>query len=144
MSLSFMATCGECSKKKLFLVTIGLLIIAPVLVLASDYEVKGKAGDFKVTVRIDKNPPARGYNNLDVVITDATGKPITDAEVQVEYLMPSFPGRPPMMKYSTAAKQSDHHYAAQIDLSMDGVWNILLKVTREGKTDTMEFTFVVR
>jgi len=24
------------------------------------------------------------------------------------------------------------------------VWNLLLKVTREGKTDTMEFTFVVR
>jgi hypothetical protein len=131
--------------KRLFLlVTIVLVILPAFLAFASEYVVKGKAGDYNVTVRIDRNPPARGYNNLDVVITDATGKPVTDAGVQVEYLMPSFPGRPPMMKYSTAAKQSDHHYVAQIDLSMDGVWNLLLKVTREGKTDTMEFTFVVR
>ena len=131
-------------KKFFLLVTIVLVIIPAFLAFASEYVVKGKAGDYNVTVRIDRNPPARGYNNLDMVITDATGKPVTDAGVQVEYLMPSFPGRPSMMKYSTVAKQSDHHYVAQIDLSMDGVWNILLKVTREGKTDTMEFTFVVR
>lgn len=131
--------------KKLFLfVTIVLVTIPAFLAFAGEYVVKGKAGDYNLAVRIDRNPPARGYNNLDVVITDATGKPVTDAGVQIEYLMPSFPGRPPMMKYSTAAKQSDHTYAAQIDLSMDGVWNILIKVTREGKTDTMEITFVVR
>jgi hypothetical protein len=131
--------------KKLFLLVTIVLVITPAfLAFASEYVVKGKAGDYNVTVRIDRNPPARGYNNLDVVITDATGKPVADAGVQVEYLMPSFPGRPPMMKYSTAAKQSDHHYVARVDLSMDGVWNLLLKVTREGKTDTMEFTFVVR
>lgn len=121
-----------------------LVIMPSFLALASEYEVKGKAGDYNIAVRIDKNPPARGYNNMDVVITDAAAKPVADAQVHVEYLMPSLPGRAPMMEYSTTAKPSGHHYLARMDLSMAGEWSVVLRVTHAGKTDTMEFTFVVR
>jgi len=131
--------------KRLFLLVATVLVIIPAfLAFASEYVVKGKAGDYNVTVQIDRNPPARGYNKLDVVITDATGKPVTDAGVQVEYLMPSFPGRPPMMKYSTTAKQSDHHYLARLNLTMDGVWTIVITLTHAGKTDAMKFTIVAQ
>jgi hypothetical protein len=131
--------------KKLILLAIALAVMPSFLALASEYEVKGKAGNYNVEVRMDKNPPARGNNNMDVVITDAAGKPITGAEVGVEYSMPSFyPGRPPMMKYDTTAKPRDHAYLAQINLSMAGKWTVVLRVTHSGKTDTMEFSFVVK
>jgi hypothetical protein len=133
-----------CCMKKLFLAVITLLIVPSSLAAAGEYEIKGKAGDFTVRVMMDKNPPARGYNNMDVVITDAAAKPVTDAQVRVEYLMPSLPGRAPMMEYSTTAKPSGHHYSARLDLSMAGQWTVVLKVIRAGKTAIMEFAFVVR
>ena len=129
--------------KKSFILAIVFIIMSS-LALASEYEVKGKAEDYNIDVRFDKNPPDRGYNNIDVVITDKTSKPVNDAQVDIEYLMPSFyPGKAPMMKYDTTAKLSDHHYLARIDLSMAGEWTVILKVTRAGKTETMQFTFVV-
>jgi hypothetical protein len=130
--------------KKMFLVSIVLAIIPSFLALASEYEIKGKAGDYNVEVRIDKNPLARGYNNMDVVITDAVAEVVTDAQVEIEYLMPSLPGKAPMMKYSTVAKPSDHHYLARLNLAMNGVWNIIISLTRARKTDAMEFTIVVQ
>jgi hypothetical protein len=134
----------RCCAKELFLVAMALLILPTFLARANDYEVKGRAGDYNIVVRMDKNPPARGYNNMDVAITDGSAKPVTDAKVHVEYLMPSLPGRPPMMEYSATVKPSGHHYSAQLDLSMSGKWTVVLKVTRAGKTDTMEFSFVAR
>jgi hypothetical protein len=131
-------------KKVLLLVAIALLIMPSLSAFASEYEVKGKAGDYNIAVRIDKNPPTRGYNNIDVVVMDATAKPVTNVQVHVEYLMPSLPGRAPMMEYTTTAKPSGHHYLARLDLSMAGEWTVILKVVRAGKTDKMEFSFVVR
>jgi hypothetical protein len=128
--------------KKLSLVMIVLIFSS--LVFASEYEVKGKAGNYAVRVMMDKNPPALGHNNLDIVITDAASKAVTDARVQVEYLMPSFPGRKPMMEYSTTAKPGGNHYLAQIDLSMAGEWTVVVKVTRGEMTAAMEFTFVAK
>ena len=66
---------------------------------------------------MDKNLPARGKNGIDVVVTDAISKPVTDAQVHIEYLMPSFPGRKPMTQYRTMVKTSGDHYKAQVDLS---------------------------
>jgi hypothetical protein len=131
-------------KKSLLLVVVPVLIISSLSAFAGEYEVKGKAGDYDIAVRIEKNPPARGYNNIDVAVMDANGKPVTNVQVRVEYLMPSLPGRPPMMEYSTTAKPSGHYYLARLDFSMAGEWTVILKVIRAGKTDTMEFSFVVR
>jgi len=36
--------------------------------------------------RIDKNPPVLGDNQIEVEIRDATGKPVKDAEVLINYL----------------------------------------------------------
>lgn len=121
-----------------------VVILLSFLAFASEYEVKGKAGPYDITVRFDRNPPGLGYNNLNIAIIDVAGKQITDVGVSLEYLMPSLPGKPPMMQYSTAANQSDHTYLARIDLSMRGLWTVLIKVTRTGKTDTMKFSFVVQ
>jgi hypothetical protein len=57
---------------------------------------------------------------MSIYIEDRALKPVTDAHVEVKYLMPSFPGKPPMMEYNIAAKLKGKHYLAQMDLSMAG------------------------
>jgi hypothetical protein len=130
--------------KRIFLLSMLLVIVPSFMALANEYKIKGKTGNYNVEVRIDKNPPGRGNNNLSIYIKDNELRTITDAGVEVRYLMPSFPGKPPMMDNNTGAKLSGNHYLAQVDLSMAGQWTVILSVNRARKTETIEFSFVVK
>ncbi len=123
--------------KKLAIITLILILIAGIA-YAKDYEVKKKAGEYDVEVKIDKNPPIVGDNNITIEIKDASGKYVTDAKVKVEYSMPAMPGMP-AMNYKTDTELKGDEYKAKMNLSMSGSWNIALKITRSGKTATMKF-----
>jgi hypothetical protein len=124
--------------KKLLLVGMAVLLSAGV-VLAKDYEVKKKAGDFDVVVTIDKNPPVTGDNGVTVSVKDAGGKVVKDAKVVVDYSMPAMPGMPPM-NYKADALLKGEEYKAVMNLSMAGPWNIAVKISAGGKNGTMKFT----
>jgi len=128
--------------KKLAVFTLVLLLIAGIA-YARDYEVKKKVGDYDVTVKIDKNPPVVGDNNITVEIKDASGKYVADAKVKVEYSMPAMPGMPPM-HYKTDTELKGIEYKARMNFSMSGPWNIAVKITRSGKTATMKFNVDAR
>ena len=123
--------------KKLAIITLILILIAGIA-YAKDYEVKKKAGEYDVEVKIDKNPPIVGDNNITIEIKDASGKYVTDAKVKVEYSMPAMPGMP-AMNYKTDTELKGDENKAKINLSMSVSWNIALKITRSGKTATMKF-----
>ena len=123
--------------KKLAIITLILILIAGIA-YAKDYEVKKKAGEYDVEVKIDKNPPIVGDNNITIEIKDASGKYVTDAKVKVEYSMPAMPGMP-AMNYKTDTELKGDEYKAKINLSMSGSWNIAVKITKSGKTATMKF-----
>lgn len=124
--------------KKTIVFTVILLLVAG-MAFAKDYEVKKKAGQFDVVVRIDRNPPVVGDNNVSIEMKDETGKYITDAKVRVDYSMPGMPGMP-AMNYKADAELKGDEYKAKMNLSMSGSWNIAVKITRGGKTSTMKFT----
>jgi nitrogen fixation protein FixH len=124
--------------KKVLMIGLAVLLSAGVA-LAKDYEVKKKAGDFDVVVTIDKNPPVTGDNGVTVSVKDAAGKAVKDAKVVVDYSMPGMPGMPPM-NYKADAVQKGDAYAATMNLSMAGPWNIAVKVSAGGKTGSMKFT----
>ncbi len=128
--------------KKLVVFTLILLLIAGIA-YAKDYEVKKKAGEYDVEIKIDKNPPVVGDNNIEIEIKDAAGKYITDAKVTVEYSMPAMPGMP-AMNYKTDAKLKGNEYKAMMNLSMSGAWNIAVKIIRGGKTTTVKFNVDAR
>ncbi|MBI5026790.1 MAG: FixH family protein [Nitrospirae bacterium] len=128
--------------KRLVVFTLVLLLIGGIA-YAKDYEVKKKAGEYDVTVKIDKNPPVVGDNNITIEIKDASGKYITNAKVKVEYSMPAMPGMPPM-KYKTDAELKGNEYKAKMNLPMSGSWGIAVKITRAGKTTTMKFNVDAR
>ncbi len=124
--------------KKLVLFTLVIVLIAGVA-YAKDYELKKKAGEYDVEVKIDKNPPVVGDNNISIEVKDASGHHARDAKVVVEYSMPAMPGMP-AMNYKTDTELKGDEYKAKMNLSMSGSWNIAVKITRAGKTSTMKFT----
>ena len=124
--------------KKLLMIGFALLLSTGV-VLAKDYEVKKKAGDFDVIVTIDKNPPVTGDNGVTVSVKDAAGKAVKDAKVVVDYSMPAMPGMPPM-NYKADAMLKGDTYAATMNLSMAGPWNVAVKISAGGKTGSVKFT----
>lgn len=126
--------------KKWIGITASLILLIAGIAYAKDYEVKKNAGDYDVEIKIDKNPPSVGKNNMEIEIKDAAGKYVTDAKVNVEYSMPAMPGMP-AMDYKTDAKlEEGYEYKATIDLSMSGSWNITVKITRGDKTSKVKFS----
>jgi hypothetical protein len=108
------------------------------LAYAKDYEVVKKAGNYMVHMRLDKNPPVTGQNKMEITIQDATGADVTDATVAVDYGMPAMPGMP-AMNYKAKADVNSGRYMANVNFSMSGAWNINVKITRAGKTQSVKF-----
>ena len=59
-----------------------------------EYKVQEKAGDYLVVIKMDKDPPVVGANNIEIVVTDKGGKAVADAKVLVTASMPATPGMP--------------------------------------------------
>lgn len=125
--------------KKLIVIAISMILLIAGVALAKDYEITKKAGDYDVEVKIDKNPPVVGKNNMEIEIKDSSGKYVTDAKVVVEYGMPAMPGMP-AMDYKTDAELKGEEYKAVMDLSMAGPWNVVVKIIRGDKTSKAKFS----
>jgi hypothetical protein len=110
---------------------------------ARDYRARKKTLNYSIEMSIDRNPPIVDKNRLTLDIRDNSGRDVADAKVLVNYYMPPMPGMPPM-NYKTYAKLSGNSYVVIMDLIMSGPWNIIVKITRGGKTDTARFAIDVR
>jgi len=123
--------------KKLIGVVLVLLVMTG-LAFAKNYEANKKAGEFDVTMSIDKNPPVVGDNAVTVTVKDQAGKNVTDAKVVIDYSMPAMPGMP-AMNYTADAPLKGNDYKATINLSMAGAWNFAVKITRGSQAATAKF-----
>ena len=88
--------------------------------------------------------PAEGTNKLQIGVTDSASRPVKDAKVDIEYFMPSLPGKPPMMDYHAPAKPSGEGYLTTLNLTMKGQWKATISVARPEGTERMTFDFVVK
>lgn len=117
-----------------------LMLVMPLLGLigcAKGFELQKTAGELTVAMHLDKNPFV-GANDMTVTVKDKAGNPVTDAVVTVDYSMPAMPGMP-AMDYKADATLQGPQYKATMNLSMAGPWNIAIKITRAGKTETVNF-----
>ena len=110
---------------------------------AGEYAVQKKAGDYTVDIRMDKNPPVVGANQVEVAVKDKAGKAVTDAKVQVIASMPAMPGMP-AMENKADAKIDGGKYKTRIDLPMGGSWNMSVRISQRGKTVTAKYTVDAR
>ena len=115
-----------------------------VFVLAADaadagsLEESKQAGGYHIGIRIDRNPPILGVNNLEVEIKGADGRAITDAKVLINYYMPPMPRMAPM-NYRVDAPFKGDRYRAKMNFIMEGPWYIAVKINHAGKTATAKF-----
>ena len=120
-----------------------LVVLMAGTALAKENTVQKKAGDYSVEIKMDKDTPVVGSNNVEIVIKDKAGKAVTDAKVVVTASMPSMPGMP-AMENKADAKLEGGKYKAKIDLSMGGSWNMSVRITQGGKTATAKWTVDAR
>lgn len=119
--------------KKWIGIALPVILLITGIVYAKDYDVRKKIDKYDVEIKIDKNPPVAGDNNIEIRIKDTSGEYVRDAKVRIEYSMPPMPGMPPMT-YKADTELRDNKYSGIINLSMSGSWNISIKITRGGKT----------
>ena len=124
---------------KKFVAVALILLLSAGLAVAKSYEVTRKAGDYTVDIKMDKNPPVVGPNNIEIVVKDAAGKAVSDAKVLVDYGMPAMPGHP-AMGYKTDAQLKGGVYQAMLNISMKGPWTITVRITHLGKAVSARFT----
>lgn len=130
-----------CMRKTILVLAI--LFSAFGIAQSKDFEAVKKAGDYSVTIKMDKPSPTVGQNRVEAVINDTQGKEVKDAAIVVEYTMPAMSGMP-AMHYKAKAKYEGGRYTAVIDLSMAGPWTITVKFTRGSKTQSVGLTVDVR
>jgi hypothetical protein len=134
---------GVWEMKKWLCVGVVSMIFMVGTAFAGEYAVQKKAGDYTVDIRMDKNPPVVGANQVEVAVKDKAGKAVTDAKVQVIASMPAMPGMP-AMENKADAKIDGGKYKAKIDLSMGGSWNMSVRITRGEKTAIAKYTVDAR
>ncbi len=86
------------------------------------------------------SPAKSGDNTLDIVVTNAAGKPLTSAKVTAQVAMTS-------MDMGTASptvqEKGKGHYATTAAFSMAGPWRVTVKVVAPGqKPQTKAFDFM--
>lgn len=127
---------------KVFPVFVSILLLTAALAHARGYEAQKTVGGYEVVIRIDKNPPVLGDNQIEVEIKDGSGKAVKDAEVLINYYMPPMPRMAPM-NYKVDATLKGDRYRAKMVLIMSGPWAIVTKITHQGKRHSVKVTIDV-
>jgi nitrogen fixation protein FixH len=88
----------------------------------------------KIDIHADPNPMKTGEDNqFHVTLTDAAGKPISDARVTVTLIMPAMPamGMPEMKSSAELAWKADSQmYEGKGHAPMTGTWTVLVEARK--------------
>ena len=108
-----------------------IFFLASGVAYSRELEVKKKAGEYDVEIKMDKNPPILGDNHIAIEIKKG-GKSITDVKVLVNYYMPPMPRMAPM-NYKTDARLKKEKYRATMNFIMAGPWYISIIINHAGQ-----------
>ena len=87
------------------------------------------------SLQITPDPPRVGENVIQVRLSDSTGRPVTDADVQVRLSMPPMPSMnmPAMRSDTRLAHSRDGIYRGFTSISMAGRWDLAITAERQGR-----------
>ncbi|WP_457621373.1 FixH family protein [Persephonella sp.] len=91
-------------------------------------------------VLISDQPPHVGINKWKVYVYTTDGSAVTDASVKINGYMPPMPGMPEM-SFDYPVKNTGQFYESDVNLSMNGTWQITIVVVRDGKEESVKFGF---
>jgi RND family efflux transporter MFP subunit len=89
----------------------------------------------QITFTTVPDPPKTGENQLEATVKDASGKPIDDAEVSVQFFMPAMPtmNMPAMRSEAKLSPAGGGVYRGMGQVMMAGRWDTTVTVTRGGQ-----------
>jgi len=117
-----------------------LLLVFPANIAhAKAYEVEREVGGYRVVMKIDRNPPVAGDNNVSIEVIDVASGCACHAKVVIEYSRPAMPGTPPL-SYRADMRMRRGRYVGRMSLPLAGSWNIAVRITGGDKTWTANFT----
>lgn len=84
----------------------------------------------------EPSPPHKGKNTFRVKLTEASGQPITGAQVTVTFFMPAMPamGMAAMKTTATLTEKGDGSYEGTGELGSGGTWQVTIAVQKNGQT----------
>jgi hypothetical protein len=89
-----------------------------------------QAGPYTVSLKSAPSPAVRGSNALEVMVTDASGQPVSDAKVTLDLNMTNMN----MGKYTVVATPAGSgRYTSNVSYSMGGPWRVTVTVERAGQ-----------
>ena len=93
------------------------------------------AAGYKVTLRSEPSPPKGGSDGMfHVTVADPEGKPVSDAQVQVNLLMPAMPAMGMgEMRSSFNLAWNGSEYAGSGTIAMAGPWTVTVEARRGGQ-----------
>jgi Cu(I)/Ag(I) efflux system membrane fusion protein len=96
--------------------------------------IAGPAGT-QITFRTVPDPPKTGDNQFEATVKDASGQPVDDAEVSVQFFMPAMPtmNMPAMKSEAKLAPAGGGVYRGNGQVMMAGRWDATVTVVRGGQ-----------
>ena len=101
----------------------------------------------QITFRTVPDPPKTGDNQLEATVEDASGMPIDDAEVTVQFFMPAMPAMnmPAMRSEAKLAPVGGGVYRGNGQVMIPGRWDATVTVVRGGhRLGTRQLPVVAR
>jgi RND family efflux transporter MFP subunit len=81
---------------------------------------------------LDPKTAKTGMNAIRLLVKDASGKPITGAQVDVGLFMPQMGAMPPMSSKATLTESGNGVYTGQIEFQMAWTWQTTVTVRKNG------------
>lgn len=128
--------------KRIILVLMGLFLSAG-LAYGTDYEVTKKAGDYTVQVKIDRNPPVVGDNNMMIWLKDAAGNDVKGAMITVDYNK-STKLWMRAKKYNSYATPHENNYHAILAIPTQGSWDVTININHKEKRVSAKFSIDIK
>jgi YtkA-like len=110
-------------------------IVAVTTILAFAVSAAAQSGVATLTLTTKPSPLGLGQNLFDVVVKDARGRPVTDAEVALSLVMPADPKtrHPEMRTEGKLSNVGGGKYNGIAIVSMAGEWDVTVTATQKGK-----------
>ena len=112
-------------------IALAITIAIPLQAAAQSAASKKPTVDIMLTSK--PSPPKTGDNTFEVMVKDAAGKPITDAEVTAMFFMAKIGTMPEMKNNVTLKHQKEGTYVGTGQVMMAGKWDVTVMVKRAGK-----------
>ena len=105
------------------------------------------AARLDITFRLQPDPPRTGENILEVTVRDASGQPVSDADVAVTFFMPAMPAMsmPAMRNQAKLPPSGGGVYRGSGQVVMAGRWDVTVDVSRGGqRLSSRQFAIVAK